>query len=79
MEVLELSAESKENQARHEQLIERVEAERRARSIVVPTNDLEVQRILRGYNEPICLFGEMVRRRIGGKGRGVKRKRAAGG
>jgi U4/U6 small nuclear ribonucleoprotein PRP4 len=57
-EVLELSETSKLAQEKHAQLLRRVEAERRARNIVVPTSIEEVVLRLRELNQPITLFGE---------------------
>ncbi|KAL7644115.1 UNVERIFIED_CONTAM: hypothetical protein RMT77_004938 [Armadillidium vulgare] len=39
-------------------MLEEFERKRRARMITVPTDDIEVQQILRQRGEPICLFGE---------------------
>jgi len=56
--VMELSASSIEEQEKHAQLLRRVEAERRARSIVVPTNKDEVRAQLRSLGQPVRKFGE---------------------
>ncbi|KAJ1461517.1 WD40-repeat-containing domain protein [Pelagophyceae sp. CCMP2097] len=56
----ELSATSKQEQLRHAALLKRVDAERRARKIVVPTNDTEVRGMLRKLGHPVRLFGETV-------------------
>ena len=39
-------------------LLKRVEAERRARAIVVPTNKDEVRDQLRALGQPVRIFGE---------------------
>ncbi|CAH0482536.1 unnamed protein product [Peronospora belbahrii] len=57
-EVLELSESSRAAQERHAQLLRRIEAEKRARNIAVPTIVEEVIRRLRQLGEPITLFGE---------------------
>eukprot|EP00644_Phytophthora_capsici_P013711 jgi/Phyca11/117381/e_gw1.33.31.1 len=57
-EVLELSESSRVAQEKHAQLLRRMEAEKRARSIAVPTIVEEVIRRLRQLGEPITLFGE---------------------
>ncbi|DBA03520.1 TPA: hypothetical protein N0F65_011421 [Lagenidium giganteum] len=57
-EVLELSESSKAAQEKHAQLLRRVEAEKRARSISVPTSVQEVILRLRQLGEPVTLFGE---------------------
>lgn len=46
------------SQDRHAALLKRVEAERRARQIVVPTNPDEVRERLRAMGQPVRLFGE---------------------
>lgn len=43
---------------RREELLAQVEAMRRARTMVVPTNDLTVRQKLRELGHPITLFGE---------------------
>ena len=58
VEVMELSAESKESQQEHAKLLRQFEATKRARTIVVPTNVDEIKRQLRGLNQPVTLFGE---------------------
>lgn len=54
----ELSATSRAEQLRHAALLDRVEAEKRARRIVVPTSDEEVRLALRKLGHPVRLFGE---------------------
>jgi len=56
--VMDFSKETKEAQDRHAQLLQRVEAERRARRINVPTLIEEVRDKLRELGHPVCLFGE---------------------
>jgi len=58
VEVMDLSASSLEEQDKHALLLKRVEAERRARAIVVPTNKDEVRAQLRSMGQPVRLFGE---------------------
>ncbi|ETL92067.1 hypothetical protein L917_09532, partial [Phytophthora nicotianae] len=57
-EVLQLSESSRAAQEKHAQLLRRIEAEKRARNIAVPTIVEEVIRRLRQLGEPITLFGE---------------------
>ncbi|KAG7393212.1 U4/U6 small nuclear ribonucleoprotein Prp4 [Phytophthora pseudosyringae] len=57
-EVLQLSESSRAAQEKHAQLLRRIEAEKRARNIAVPTSVEEVIRRLRQLGEPITLFGE---------------------
>lgn len=57
-EVLQLSESSRAAQEKHALLLRRMEAEKRARSIAVPTNVDEVILRLRQLGEPITLFGE---------------------
>lgn len=57
-EVLQLSESSRAAQEKHAQLLRRIEAEKRARNISVPTSVDEVILRLRQLNEPITLFGE---------------------
>ncbi|CAH0488065.1 unnamed protein product [Peronospora farinosa] len=57
-EVLELSESSRAAQEKHAHLLRRIEAEKRARNIVVPTIVEVVIRRLRQLGEPITLFGE---------------------
>mmetsp|Transcript_6613 Transcript_6613/g.20650 ORF Transcript_6613/g.20650 Transcript_6613/m.20650 type:complete len:472 (-) Transcript_6613:44-1459(-) len=54
----ELSETSKQEQLRHAALLERMDAEKRARRIVVPTGDEEVRVMLRKLGNPVRLFGE---------------------
>lgn len=57
-EVLQLSESSRAAQEKHAQLLRRIEAEKRARNIAVPTIVEEVILRLRQLGEPITLFGE---------------------
>lgn len=57
-EVLQLSESSRAAQEKHAQLLRRVEAEKRARNISVPTSVDEVVLRLRQIGEPVTLFGE---------------------
>ncbi|GLD95239.1 hypothetical protein PINS_up003883 [Pythium insidiosum] len=57
-EVLQLSETSLAAQEKHAQLLRRIEAEKRARSITVPTSVEEVILRLRQLQQPITLFGE---------------------
>ena len=57
-EILDLSETSKRSQEQHAVLLRRVEAERRARNLVVPTSIKEVCHYLRQLHFPITLFGE---------------------
>ena len=56
-----LSSTSESSIAKTEDLQRQVEARRIARTIVVPTLDLQVRQALRDRGEPITLFGERVR------------------
>ncbi|TDH67606.1 hypothetical protein CCR75_000082 [Bremia lactucae] len=57
-EVLQLSESSRAAQEKHAQLLRRIEIEKRARNIAVPTVVEEVIQRLRQLGEPITLFGE---------------------
>jgi U4/U6 small nuclear ribonucleoprotein PRP4 len=57
-EHLPFSAAAVESQAKHNQQMHKLELHRRARSIVVPTNDEFVKAKLREIGQPIILFGE---------------------
>nr|CCA25043.1 U4/U6 small nuclear ribonucleoprotein Prp4 putative [Albugo laibachii Nc14] len=57
-EVLELSETSKAAQEKHAQILRRMEAERRARNIAVPTSVDEVILRLRQLGQPITLYSE---------------------
>ena len=57
-ETLALSERTQAAQEKHAKLRQRVEAERRARSIVVPTAPADVKAKLRSLGHPITLFGE---------------------
>jgi hypothetical protein len=56
-EVLDFSESSKAEQQKHALALQQAEAQRRARSVVVPTNDADVRKMLRGIGQPICYFG----------------------
>lgn len=56
---LELSDRSKDAQEKHAKLLQRVESERRARQIIVPTGIHDVKMKLRSIGHPITLFGEL--------------------
>lgn len=58
VQVLDLSAESREAQIKHAEHLRRFEAQQRARSIVVPTSAMEIMLKLRELGHPITLFGE---------------------
>ena len=58
VEVLDLSAESREAQIQHAESLRKLEAQRRARSLVVPTSIEDVKSKLRELNHPVTLFGE---------------------
>lgn len=53
---LELSEDK--NTERYQQLLADFEKRKKARTVVVPTNDAEVKAKLRELEQPICLFGE---------------------
>ncbi|TFJ86695.1 hypothetical protein NSK_001783 [Nannochloropsis salina CCMP1776] len=57
-EVMELTGTSKEAQGRQAMLLRKLEAEKRKRSLVVPTKPSEVIDMLRDHGQPITLFGE---------------------
>uniref|UniRef100_A0A6S8F158 Pre-mRNA processing factor 4 (PRP4)-like domain-containing protein n=1 Tax=Aplanochytrium stocchinoi TaxID=215587 RepID=A0A6S8F158_9STRA len=57
-ETLEFSAASVEAQEKHAFALKAFEAKRKAKSIIVPTDDNEVKLFLRRIGEPISLFGE---------------------
>jgi hypothetical protein len=57
-DVHEFSAQTLEAQERHAKLMQQVEAQRRARTISVPTLDADVRAKLREIGRPITLFGE---------------------
>ena len=57
-ETLELSATSREAQERHALTLRSLEAERRARTMYVPTDHEEIKSELRKGGQPITLFGE---------------------
>jgi pre-mRNA processing factor 4 (PRP4) like len=58
LEVLELSSESREAQIQHAEALRKYEAQRRARSIAVPTAIEDVKAKLREMGHPVTLFGE---------------------
>jgi U4/U6 small nuclear ribonucleoprotein PRP4 len=58
IEYLDLSAESLAEQARHADALRKLEAQQRARSIIVPTDQGEIKRRLRELGHPVTLFGE---------------------
>lgn len=55
---MELGQASLEAQEQHAKLLDRVAAEQRGKSMIVPTDPAEVQIMLRAIGEPICYFGE---------------------
>lgn len=55
---MELTESAVRAQEEHAALLMKIEAERRARTLVVPTDPREVQLKLRSLGHPICLFGE---------------------
>eukprot|EP00026_Physarum_polycephalum_P005729 Phypoly_transcript_05767.p1 GENE.Phypoly_transcript_05767~~Phypoly_transcript_05767.p1 ORF type:complete len:548 (+),score=69.58 Phypoly_transcript_05767:132-1775(+) len=57
-EALPFSASAVESVAKHRDMMQKLELHRRARSIVVPTNDEFVKAKLREIGQPIILFGE---------------------
>lgn len=57
-EYMELSAESKAEQAKHAEAMKKFEAQKKARSIVVPTAIEDVKARLRELGHPVTLFGE---------------------
>ena len=57
-QTMELSETSRDAQDRHALLLQRVEAERRARAIVVPTQVKDVREKLRDLGHAVRLFGE---------------------
>ena len=57
-EYADLNESSRADQQRHAALLRRVDAEKRARRIVVPTGDSEVRAMLRKLGHPVRLFGE---------------------
>lgn len=58
VEVMDLNSDSREAQRIHAEQLRKVEAQRRARSIVVPTAVEEVKAKLRELLQPATLFGE---------------------
>ncbi|CBN79037.1 conserved unknown protein [Ectocarpus siliculosus] len=59
-EIMDLSEESKEAQQEHARLLKQVEADRRARTMVVPTKTEDVAKKLRQLGQPVRLFSENV-------------------
>eukprot|EP00743_Colponemidia_sp_Colp-15_P004422 GILK01004768.1.p1 GENE.GILK01004768.1~~GILK01004768.1.p1 ORF type:complete len:563 (-),score=101.60 GILK01004768.1:117-1679(-) len=57
-EYLPLPEYSLEAKAKHEDTLRQLEAQKKARSLVVPTSDPDMKRRLRELGEPITLFGE---------------------
>ncbi|CAN0462779.1 unnamed protein product, partial [Ectocarpus sp. 8 AP-2014] len=57
---MDLSEESKEAQQEHARLLKQVEADRRARTMVVPTKTEDVAKKLRQLGQPVRLFSENV-------------------
>jgi U4/U6 small nuclear ribonucleoprotein PRP4 len=57
-EYLELSAESKAEQAKHAESLRKLAETQRARNIVVPTDINEIKSRLRELGQPVTLFGE---------------------
>lgn len=51
--------------SKQQEIMQELELRRRMKTVVVPTNDGEVRRLLRELGEPITLFGE---REVGGQG-----------
>jgi U4/U6 small nuclear ribonucleoprotein PRP4 len=58
MEYLELSEESKLEQQRHAETLRKLETQKRARAIAVPTSVDEIKLKLRELGHPVTLFGE---------------------
>lgn len=57
-EVLDLNEESVEAQRKHALVLQQFETQKRARSIIVPTDINEVKQRLRELGKPVTLFGE---------------------
>ena len=55
----ELSETSRRAQEKHAEVLRQYEAERRSRSLLVPTDPRDVQLKLREIGDPICYFGEL--------------------
>ena len=55
---MDLSAESLQAQAKHAEALRKLEAQQRARSIIVPTDTNEIKNKLRELRKPVTLFGE---------------------
>ena len=60
-ETMDFSESTVQEQLRHAAALQAVEIQRRARSIVVPTNNEEVKLQLRALGFPVCLFGGEMR------------------
>lgn len=60
----ELADSSKRARDQHMDVIEMFERKKRARTVVVPTDDKKVREKLRELDEPVCLFAEDVCNRI---------------
>eukprot|EP00038_Savillea_parva_P010947 m.193997 g.193997 ORF g.193997 m.193997 type:complete len:523 (-) comp19094_c0_seq1:936-2504(-) len=54
----QLSGSAKTEVDRHEELLADFERRKKIRQLHVPTDDIEVKKMLRSYGNPICLFGE---------------------
>jgi U4/U6 small nuclear ribonucleoprotein PRP4 len=57
-EVLDLNEESLDAQRKHALVLQQFETQKRARSIIVPTDINEVKQRLRELGKPVTLFGE---------------------
>lgn len=55
---LDLNEDSKEEQLRHAEVLRKFEAQKRARSINVPTSVEEIKLRLRELGHPVTIFGE---------------------
>ncbi|EAR86214.1 U4/U6 small nuclear ribonucleoprotein Prp4 (macronuclear) [Tetrahymena thermophila SB210] len=58
IEVLELSEHALEEKRRHDENMRKLELQKKASTMIVPTNDKEVKYRLRQLGHPICYFGE---------------------
>lgn len=57
-QVVQFSEETQAGKEKHQAQLVKFQMEMRARTIVAPTNDLDVKLQLRRFLEPVCLFGE---------------------